>query len=113
MTAANGIRQLVRVPECVRRELLSYAEREGIERGPLFVTRSGKPMARTNVTAGILQLGDAAHVEREKANPRCLRKLYQTMRAGIEANMSLLVEQAMERQLEQEQLGFGWEACGR
>ena len=30
-------------------------------------------------------------------------------RAGIKSNISLLVEQAMERMLEQEQFSVGWE----
>jgi integrase/recombinase XerD len=38
-----------------------------------------------------------------------LRRLYFSTRAGIESNIALLVEQAMERQLEQEQLAVGWE----
>ena len=38
-----------------------------------------------------------------------MKKLYQTTRAGIEANFDLLVEQAMECQLEAEQADVGWE----
>ena len=44
----------------------------------------------------------------EKGNPRCLKRLYQSTRAGIEDNISLLVEQAHSRLLEQEQLEIGW-----
>ena len=46
---------------------------------------------------------------REKGNPKCLRKLYLSTKAGIESNISLLVEQAMERMMEQEQFSIGWE----
>ena len=45
----------------------------------------------------------------EKGNPRCLKKLYQTTRVGIEANFDLLVEQAMERQIDAEQEDVGWD----
>ena len=41
-----------------------------------------------------------------------LRKLYLSTRAGIESNITLLVEQALERQLEKEQFSVGWENEG-
>ncbi len=57
----------------------------------------------------IRNLCEAAKVPREKGNPKCLRKLYLSTKAGIESNISLLVEQAMERMMEQEQFSVGWE----
>ena len=66
-------------------------------------------MSRTNITQKIHRLCAASGVPEEKGNPRCLKKLYQTTRAGIEANFDLLVEQAMECQLEAEQADVGWE----
>ena len=46
--------------------------------------------------------------EQLKGNPRCLKRLYQSTRSGIEENIALLVEQAHARLLEQEQLEIGW-----
>ena len=46
---------------------------------------------------------------RSKGNPKSLRKLYLSTRSGIESNIALLVEQAMERMIEQEQFSVGWE----
>ena len=57
----------------------------------------------------IRQLCAAAKVPEEKGNPRCLKRLYQSTRAGIEDNIALLVEQTHSRLLEQEQLEIGWE----
>lgn len=110
VTAASGIKQTIRFPECLQRELLAYAKHKGIASGPIFITKNGMPMVRTNVTTDILRLSEFTQVPREKANPRCLRKLYQTTRESIEANLALLVEQTMDRQLEQEQLSVGWDA---
>lgn len=45
----------------------------------------------------------------EKANPRCLRKLYQATQESIRANLVLLMEQSYDRLLETEQLAIGWE----
>ena len=107
--SSKGIRQVIRFPECVRKELLAYAEREKIQSGPIFLTRKGEPMSRTNVNTGIGQLCLSAQVPEEKGNPRCLKRLYQTTREGIQRNIALLVEQAQERLLEEEQLSVGWE----
>lgn len=51
---------------------------------------------------------EAAQISDSRATPQSLRRLYFSTRAGIESNVALLVEQAMERQLEQEQLSIGW-----
>lgn len=104
-----GTKQVLHIPAFLSRELLAYAERCGRQSGPIFLTREGVPMSRTNVSTGIRQLCVAAHVPEEKGNPRCLRKLYLSTRAGIEANIALLVEQAHNRMMEQEQLTIGWE----
>ena len=53
-------------------------------------------------------IAGTAGVPEEKGSPRCLRKLYQSTRAGIERGISLLVDQAQDRLLEEEQLSVGW-----
>lgn len=99
---------ILHIPECLREELLDYAKREGIASGPVFVTKTRVPYSRTAVTALIQRLCHDARVPEERANPRCLRKLYQTTQAGIQANIALLVEQSHDRLLEAEQLDIGW-----
>ena len=101
-------RKIVRLPRCLCQELVSYAERNGIKEGPLFLTKDRKPMDRTSVTSSIKELCLVAHIPAEKGNPRCLRRLYQSGRKAIEDNVALLVEQALERQTEKEQLIVGW-----
>jgi len=105
----NKFKQIATVPACLKKELLDYAQRNGILSGPIFRTRDGRPMHRTYVSAVIRNLCKEAKVPSEKGNPKSLRKLYLSTKAGIESNISLLVEQAMERQLEQEQFSIGWE----
>ncbi|MCI8914633.1 MAG: hypothetical protein HFF38_11015 [Lawsonibacter sp.] len=102
-------KQVLRFSEGLRRELLEYAKRNGYLYGPIFLTREGTPMSRTYVTLSIRQLCRAAQVPEEKGNPRCLKRLYQVTRSGIEENIALLAEQAHDRLLEQEQLEIGWE----
>ena len=105
----NKYKQIVTVPTCLQKELLDYARKNDILSGPIFRTRDGRPMHRTYVSAAIRNLCEEAKVPREKGNPKCLRKLYLSTKAGVESNVSLLVEQAMERMMEQEQFSIGWE----
>ncbi|MBD5161024.1 MAG: hypothetical protein HDT14_03220 [Oscillibacter sp.] len=105
----NKYKQIVTVPGCLRKELLNYAQENDIGSGPIFQSRDGRPMHRTHVSAVIRNLCEEAKVPKEKGNPKCLRKLYLSTRAMVESNIALLVEQAIEWQLEQEQLSVGWE----
>ena len=105
----NKYKQIVTVPACLQKELLDYAKRNGIISGPIFQTRDGRPMHRTYVSAVIRNLCEKAQISSEKGNPKSLRKLYLSTKAGIENNVALLVEQAMERMMEQEQFSIGWE----
>lgn len=110
ITAGWGCPRVVHLPSCVREELLSYAAKAGIRHGPIFVTRNGKPLARTSISSMIGRLCRDAQVPQEKGNPRCLRQLYKATIEDIEGNMSILVEQAHERLIEKEQLSVGWDA---
>lgn len=101
-------KEIIRFPDAVCRELLDYAGRQGIQSGPIFLTRAGKLIDRTYAAQSIRRLCPAAQVSEEKGNPRCLRKMYQATREGIERNVALLVERAQDRLLEEEQLTVGW-----
>ena len=107
--SVQGVREIVSIPDCLRRELLVYARRGSIAKGPLFVTRTGKPLNRTSVAAAIQALSNDAQVQPEKCNVRCLRKLYWAARKDLRENMALLMEQTYNRMLETEQLLVGWE----
>ena len=106
---SNGVVQLLHLPDFLRKELLAYAQRNGISSGPIFCTKSGKPLGRTAVTDSIKQLCRDARVSEEKANPRCLKRLWQSTQDGIRTQIDLLVEQACDRLMEAEQLTVGWD----
>ena len=101
----KGRRQYLSIPTCLRRELLDYVRWQGLRTGPVFVTRNGKAMSRTQVTSAIQSLCRDAQVEKATCNPRCLRKLYLATRSEIERNVRILAEQAYEQILDAEQLG--------
>lgn len=105
----GGNMQKLPIPTGLQQELLNYARRKDIASGPIFQTRMGKPMWRTNVTFAIGNLCEEANVPVEKGNPRCLRQLYQQTMAGIEENVAMLVKQEYSRLLDCEQAYIGWE----
>ena len=108
LTACDGRAQYVLIPACLRKELTVYLRRVGITAGPVFVTRSGRPMRRTQVSGEIRTLCRDARVDGDKSNPRCLRRLYQVTQERIRDSVQILAEQAHERMLEEEQLTVGW-----
>ena len=109
LTAVScGTKQEIRFPDCLRKELLTYVRKNGYLHGPIFLTRDGKPMSRTNVTTGMRQLCEAAGLPEEKGNPRCLKRLYQVTKEEISNNVAKLIEQEQIRLLEQEQEVIGW-----
>lgn len=60
----------------LRRLLLAYAKGQGISSGPIFVTRSGRPMDRTHVWREMKGLCQAADVDPRKVFPHNLRHLF-------------------------------------
>lgn len=64
------------LPRKLRDRLLTYAARKGIERGPIFVTRNGKPKDRSNIWNEMKALGRKAGVDAEKIFPHNLRHFF-------------------------------------
>ena len=69
------IRQIF-LPDSLCRLLLKYARRRGIKSGAIFVTRSGKPLDRTNIWSDMKKLCESANVDQRKVFPHNLRHLF-------------------------------------
>lgn len=106
--SGKGNSRDIRLPECLKKELEDYIDRQGILNGPVFLTRKGEPMNRSNINVSISQLCEAARVPAECATPRALRKMYRAMQESIEQNARAIAMQAQTHLLEQEQLIAGW-----
>lgn len=109
VVAFQGARRMVHLPECLVQEVLAFAERQGIKDGPVFRNERGGPLHRSYITVLISKLCRASQIPEEKGNPRALRRLYLTTWDGIQSSMQVLMEQAMDRQIEEEQFLVGWE----
>ena len=62
--------------KALRKKLLRYAAARGIVSGPVFVTKSGRPVDRTAVWRAMKSLCAAARVDPRKAFPHNLRHLF-------------------------------------
>ena len=106
---AGGEKEIIRYPKFLQKEMLNYAARCGLTRGPLLGKKDGTPLERTHINVLVKRVSHDARVSEEKATPKCLREMYLRTREGIEADISTLIEMAYERLLEKEQLAVGWD----
>lgn len=74
--ACKGKRRTVFLPEALCRILKRYAVARGIKKGPVFVTRNGKPLDRSNIWLEMKKLCRAAGVSEKKVFPHNLRHLF-------------------------------------
>ena len=70
--------------------LLQYAKRDGIENGPIFISRNGNPLNRSNIWAQMKKLCDKARVNPKKVFPHNLRKLFARTFYGLEKDIAKL-----------------------
>lgn len=74
--ACKGKRRRVYLPAELCRQLKSYLKAKGIVSGAVFVTRSCKPLDRSNIWSDMKKLCRAARVSEEKVFPHNLRHLF-------------------------------------
>ena len=80
------------VPGKLKNILLSYAAHCGIRAGVIFVTRSGKPLDRSNIWTAMKKLCDTAGVKPSKVFPHNLRKLFARTFYGLEKDIAKLAD---------------------
>lgn len=72
----KGKTRKVILPVDLCRRLMAYAKSKGIRSGSIFVTRSGKPIDRSNIFHAMKKLCHDANVEKTKVFPHNLRHLF-------------------------------------
>lgn len=80
------------VPGKLKKLLLNYAKRESITEGPVFVSKNGRPLDRSNIWAQMKRLCHAADVNPTKVFPHNLRKLFARTFYGIEKDIAKLAD---------------------
>ena len=76
----------------LQKKLLRYAEGQKITSGTIFITRSGKPMSRTNIWREMKSLCNEAGVSTRKVFPHNLRHLFARTFYGIEKDIAKLAD---------------------
>lgn len=66
----------VLLPDNLCRMLLSYATKQGIRHGSIFITKSGKPLNRSNIWTEMKKLSALSNVPESKIFPHNLRHLF-------------------------------------
>ena len=76
----------------LKQKLLRYAAEQGIKSGMIFVTRTGKPISRTNIWREMKSLCEQAKVNPSKVFPHNLRHLFARVFYGIEKDIAKLAD---------------------
>ena len=76
----------------LKQKLLRYAAEQGIKNGMIFVTRTGKPISRTNIWREMKALCEEANVNPQKVFPHNLRHLFARVFYGIENDIAKLAD---------------------
>lgn len=76
----------------LRRVLLQYCQVNNIINGPVFITRSGRPIDRSNIWKAMKDLCDEAKVDRCKVYPHNLRHLFAVTYYSLKKDIARLAD---------------------
>ena len=76
----------------LKQKLLRWAAEQGIKSGMIFVTRTGKPISRTNIWREMKALCAEANVNPQKVFPHNLRHLFARVFYGLEKDIAKLAD---------------------
>ena len=76
----------------LKQKLLRYAAEQNIKSGMIFITRTGKPVSRTNIWREMKALCVEANVNPQKVFPHNLRHLFARVFYGIEKDIAKLAD---------------------
>lgn len=84
--------RIILIPGKLKKLLLSYARKKGIQTGTIFVTRNGKPLNRSNIWSQMKKLCEMAGVKSSKVFPHNLRKLFARTFYSLEKDIAKLAD---------------------
>lgn len=74
--SCKGKWRLIYLTKELRKRLMKYCRQNNIKEGPVFCTRSGRPLDRSNIWSMMKKLSKAAGVNPDKVFPHNLRHLF-------------------------------------
>lgn len=88
----KGKLRVVILPDKLCLMLKAYIKEQNIKKGPVFVTKNGKPLDRSNIWHDMKKLCKQAGVDREKVFPHNLRHLFARTYYCIEKDIVRLAD---------------------
>ena len=88
----KGKRRVIMLPQKLCMRLKTYCRDKGIGGGSVFVTRSGKPMDRSNIWKSMKKLCGSAGVSPPKVFPHNLRHLFARIFYELEKDIARLAD---------------------
>lgn len=92
VVSCKGKTRAVFIVKKLRRKLLRYAAAKNIKRGSIFITRTGRPVNRTNIWREMKSLCEEADVEPGKVFPHNLRHLFARVFYNIRKDIARLAD---------------------
>lgn len=88
----KGKTRTIFIVKSLNKKLLQYAKEKHITAGAIFITRTGKPVSRTNIWREMKNLCEEANVNPNKVFPHNLRHLFARTFYGIEKDIAKLAD---------------------
>lgn len=92
IVSLKGKTRSVFIVKELQKKLLRYAAEQKIQTGSIFITRTGKPISRTNIWREMKGLCKQAGVNPQKVFPHNLRHLFARVFYGIEKDIAKLAD---------------------
>jgi len=92
MVSLKGKIRTIIITKKLQKKLLRYIAEQKIKSGSVFVTKTGKPMSRTNIWREMKNLCREAEVNPEKVFPHNLRHLFARVFYGVEKDIAKLAD---------------------
>ena len=92
IVSLKGKTRSVFIVKELQKKLLRYTAEQGIKSGCIFITRTGKPMSRTNIWREMKSLCESAGVNPQKVFPHNLRHLFARVFYSIEKDIAKLAD---------------------
>ena len=88
----KGKIRTILIPRKLKKMLLTYAKKNRIKYGMIFITKFGTPLDRSNIWAQMKKLCEKARVKSGKVFPHNLRKLFARTFYSIEKDIAKLAD---------------------
>lgn len=88
----KGKNRVVLLPKELRSRLLQYIQKRKMKSGPIFRTKTGNPLDRSNICHDMKKLCSTAKVDPHKVFPHSLRHLFARAFYAVEKNLAHLAD---------------------